>query len=298
VGGHPRDDAADRRDQAADWRDFAADRRDEEGDQRDDIAEQRDHSADRRDQAAEQRDRAAEQVVASAQLEVELDPGNPLAVVREEAVVARRRASEDRRSGAGERAEAGLDRNTALADRSAGASERSSSERDRNTASADRGAASTDRDDASLDVLTAVHMRGPGLLELDRELARVKRTEQVLALAFIDVDRLMSVNDARGHAAGDRLLVQVAKALKANLRPYDLIIRFGGDEFICAIPGLGLAQAAERLALVQAAIGGATDGGSVSFGVAQWQPNDTRDGLIARADAALYRARREAGSRP
>lgn len=297
MGDHPRDDAADRRDQAADWRDFAADRRDEEGDRRDDIAEQRDHSADRRDQAAEQRDRAAEQVVA-AQLEVELDPGNPLAVVREEAVVARRRASEDRRSGAGERAQAGLDRNTALADRGAGASERSLSERDRNTASADRGAASTDRDDASLDVLTGVHLRGPGLWELDRELARAKRTGQVLALAFIDVDRLKAINDARGHAAGDRMLVQVATALKENLRPYDLIIRFGGDEFICAIPGLGLAQAAERLALVQAAIGGATDGGSVSFGVAQWQPNDTRDGLIARADAALYRARQEAESRP
>lgn len=208
----------------------------------------RDHAADRRDQAAEQRDRAAEQVVAVARLAVELDLGDSLALVREEAVVARRRALEDCRSGAGERTQAGLDRNTALADRGAGASERISSERDRTTASADRGAAATDRDDASLDVLTAVHLRGPGLLELDRELARAKRTGQVLVLAFIDVDRLKAINDAHGHAAGDRMLTHVARALKENLRPYDLIIRFGGDEFLCAIPGISLANATQRLA--------------------------------------------------
>ncbi|MBA2695858.1 MAG: GGDEF domain-containing protein, partial [Actinobacteria bacterium] len=72
---------------------------------------------------------------------------------------------------------------------------------------------------------------------LEREMARSSRAREALSVAFIDVDHLKQVNDTRGHAAGDRLLQHVADALRSRLRSYDLVVRYGGDEFICVMPG-------------------------------------------------------------
>lgn len=124
-------------------------------------------------------------------------------------------------------------------------------------------------------------------------IAMTSRTQQSLVLAFIDVDHLKEINDARGHAAGDQMLLDVANVLVANLRPYDLIIRFGGGEFVCAIPGVHVAEIAKRLEHVQSALAQAPDTGSVSIGLSEWLPKDSREDLIARADAALYRERQQ-----
>ena len=75
------------------------------------------------------------------------------------------------------------------------------------------------------------------------ELERAKRTASPLAIAYVDVVGLKAVNDTMGHAAGDTLLKHVVAHLTAHLRPYDLIIRLGGDEFLCAMPNLALASA-------------------------------------------------------
>jgi len=117
--------------------------------------------------------------------------------------------------------------------------------------------------------------------------------QESLVLAFIDVDHLKEVNDAHGHAAGDRLLLEVANTLAENLRPYDLIIRFGGDEFVCAISAVHMADIAKRLERVQAALAEVPESGSVSIGLAEWLPADSPEDLIARADAALYRERQQ-----
>ncbi len=109
-----------------------------------------------------------------------------------------------------------------------------------------------------------------------------------LVLAFIDVDHLKDVNDSLGHAAGDRLLVEVAAAFRANLRPHDLIIRYGGDEFVCAISGMAPEEVATRLTLVNALLVDSHEHGSVSYGLAEYEPADSTESLIARADAALY----------
>ena len=132
-------------------------------------------------------------------------------------------------------------------------------------------------------------------MELEREIARARRTEQPLALAFLDVDQLKAINDSGGHAAGDQALVEVAHAVKAQVRPYDLTIRYGGDEFLCACSGLEATEVTRRLALVNTALAEAPRHASITAGITMLRSDDTADDLIARADAALYRERQPTG---
>lgn len=73
---------------------------------------------------------------------------------------------------------------------------------------------------------------------MERETARAKRTKHPFVLAFVDVDRLKATNDSLGHAAGDHLLRRTVESMRKHLRSYDLIVRFGGDEFVCALVDL------------------------------------------------------------
>jgi diguanylate cyclase (GGDEF)-like protein len=121
-------------------------------------------------------------------------------------------------------------------------------------------------------------------------MARARRTEQVLVVAYVDVDGLKTINDSLGHAAGDIILLNVARALQAGLRSYDLVIRYGGDEFVCVASGLSMAEAEKRFARIGADLAGG-DCGTISVGLAQMRPDDTPEVLVARADAALYQQR-------
>lgn len=149
----------------------------------------------------------------------------------------------------------------------------------------------TDRDNAPVDDVTGTYLRGPGFVELAREIARAKRTQQSLVVVFVDVDGLKAINDSQGHAAGDRILLAVADTLRAKLRPYDVIIRYGGDEFVCVLTGLNLADASERLVSVNTVLADAYDHMSVTLGIAELQENESWQDLVGRADAALYRER-------
>ena len=199
----------------------------------------------------------------------------------------------DRGAGAGERTQAEQDRGTSLADRGAGAGERTQAEQDRGTSFADRGASAREREHAATDELTGVYLRGPGFVALQRDIARARQNEQQFTVAFVDVDHLKKVNDSGGHAAGDRLLVDVATALGAKLRSHDLIVRYGGDEFVCAFFGVNAVEAARRLALVNAVLADRRERASISFGVAELRPDDSADVLVARADVELYREREQ-----
>jgi len=278
-----RDRAADERDRIGRQRDHAADRRDHAGEDRDRAADQRDLTGDERDQAATERDRAGEQREHS---------GRPSGAGTHGAGSDRVEASDDRQAGAAGRIQAEGDRDDASGDRTSGASDRTLAEADRESARADRVAAASDRWEASLDPLTGASYRGAGFIELEHNIARAKRTHEPLILVFADIDGLKAVNDSRGHAAGDRLLLEVANAFRAALRPYDLLIRFGGDEFICAISGVSMGQAVERLARVDAALAAATEPGSVTMGIAELRPDDSIETFVARADAALYEERK------
>ena len=189
--------------------------------------------------------------------------------------------------------QAETDREVSSTDRAAGSSERGRSGEDRHAASADRDASADDRERASFDGLTSAYLRDVGLVELDRDVARSRRDAHALIVAFIDVDRLKRVNDSRGHAAGDRLLVEVADTLRTKLRPYDLIIRYGGDEFVCALSGMSLADATCRFDQVNLALAAAPEGGSVTVGLAELEDEDEIEDVLARADASLYSQRRQ-----
>ena len=272
IAADERDEAGEQRDQAADERDRAADERDRSADHRDAAGDQRDQAGDRRDEAAEQRDRAAEQSEAQGSEGIPADVLNRSALARREAASDRLQASQDRMAGAAERSQAELDRAGAMTD---------------------RGAAARERESSSIDELTGVYLRRAGFVALEREMARVRRAGEPLALAFVDVNGLKAINDSRGHAAGDQLLLEVASVFKARLRSHDLIIRYGGDEFVCAISGLDLAGAQERLALVNETLAETTEQGSVTVGLTELGPDDSPEELVARADAALYRQRLE-----
>jgi diguanylate cyclase (GGDEF)-like protein len=143
-------------------------------------------------------------------------------------------------------------------------------------------------------VLTGALARGRGLLDLRREIARARRSDGRLVLAFVDVDGLKPINDLQGHAAGDALLRDVAAALRTALRSYDLVVRYGGDEFLCALTGTDAEGARRRFDEVARRLTERTEGASVSVGLAALENPDTLEELIGRADAALYAGRRSA----
>jgi len=121
---------------------------------------------------------------------------------------------------------------------------------------------------------------------------------QPLALLFLDLDNFKTLNDKQGHAAGDRALVAVAAALRHELRPADLLGRYGGEEFVAMLHGIDqelAMQVATRLCRrvhrLEIPIEGKVSVLSVSIGVAIRSPGDTVESIVERADQAMYRAK-------
>ncbi len=157
---------------------------------------------------------------------------------------------------------------------------------------------------ATHDALTGLRNRLSFNAELDRAIQRAKRNHWRLGLMFVDLDGFKQVNDRLGHAAGDTLLIEIAKRLKNSLRSSDTLARMGGDEFVVLLEQTGtdgeIAEVAQKLlTAIQApfeAFGGERLV-SASFGVAIY-PVDAQDqqGLLTHADSAMYRAKASAES--
>jgi diguanylate cyclase (GGDEF)-like protein len=152
-------------------------------------------------------------------------------------------------------------------------------------------------DQAASDELTGALRRAAGLAALERELQRARRfADSRLVVAFIDVDGLKAVNDSRGHTAGDALLKEAVRCLHERLRAYDLVIRWGGDEFVCVLPEAGIKQSAKVIEHVGREFSART-GGFFSAGLAEIRDGDTALELVSRADVELLERRREGRER-
>jgi diguanylate cyclase (GGDEF)-like protein len=237
-----------------------------------------------RDQAADERDRISfDHDAASA--------------VRDQRAAARDERAETRESDSQPGAGAAHDRSAARRDRQGSARDRQHSGTDREAASSDRRDSARERSAAVFDGLTGARHREPGLVELEREILRAARTGQSFVLAFIDVDGLKRVNDTQGHSAGDDLLRDVADAVRSATRDYDLLVRYGGDEFLCGFLDLPLADAHARFDRSKQTLFAAC-GGSFSVGLASLREHEELDDLIERADESMYAARRARADAP
>ncbi|QKG21493.1 diguanylate cyclase [Actinomadura verrucosospora] len=152
---------------------------------------------------------------------------------------------------------------------------------------------------ARTDAKTGLLNAGAWQREADTELSRAQRTHDALALLLIDIDHFKRVNDTHGHLIGDQVLVGVASTLCHQLRDYDVVGRFGGEEFVVLLPGADTVEAcrvAERLrGRVRRLAVPAEEGTvnvTVSVGVALFRTHgEDLIELLAAADLALYRAK-------
>lgn len=157
--------------------------------------------------------------------------------------------------------------------------------------------------EAATDPLTGLANRRAGDRALQRLASQAGRLRSPLSVLVIDVDRFKAVNDRYGHDVGDTALEAVARVIDESIRTSDLAVRFGGEEFLVALPDTDLDGAAVvadkvRLAVAAAELDGLADGITVSIGVSS-MPADagTVDGLVRVADRRLLQAKRDGRNR-
>jgi two-component system, cell cycle response regulator len=159
---------------------------------------------------------------------------------------------------------------------------------------------------ATHDTLTGVWNRGAVLETLDRETSRSRREGVSLGVLIADLDHFKSVNDTYGHLAGDAVLREVTKRMQSDVRPYDAVGRYGGEEFLVLLPGCNGSETRDKAERLREAITRepvATTAGNLKVtmsigGVAtgDW-PADTANQILQMADSALYRAKEEGRNR-
>lgn len=152
---------------------------------------------------------------------------------------------------------------------------------------------------ATTDALTGIHNRGYFLERARGEFMRAVRLGRPLAVIAFDVDQFKTINDAHGHAAGDKVLVRIVDTARTVLRQIDIFGRIGGEEFALVLPEVPMTEALSMAERLRATIGRTpfTIGAkklsvTASFGVSERRAADTAiEALLARADRALYAAK-------
>ncbi|MES2818328.1 MAG: GGDEF domain-containing protein [Pseudomonadota bacterium] len=159
---------------------------------------------------------------------------------------------------------------------------------------------------ANIDTLTGSFNRRWLEHAFKRERNRCRLNDQPLSLLMLDVDHFKHYNDQHGHLAGDYALCMVAHTLRNQLRLKDIVVRYGGEEFVILLPemavvesrGIGdrLRESLERIDTFYSPVG-MLPGVTASLGLAQLGPHDSLESLIARADSALYEAKEQGRNR-
>jgi diguanylate cyclase (GGDEF)-like protein len=150
---------------------------------------------------------------------------------------------------------------------------------------------------AHTDELTRALNRRSLLPRLTQEIARAARYAKPLSLALIDLDHFKRVNDTHGHLLGDRVLAEFAERVRETVRTADILVRWGGEEFVLVLPETDAAAARVVAERVRAAVATRTFAGPVavaqtaSIGLGTWRAGETPKALLARVDAAAYDAK-------
>jgi diguanylate cyclase (GGDEF)-like protein len=157
---------------------------------------------------------------------------------------------------------------------------------------------------AEHDALTGVRNRRAIRDVLRKELARCRRERNTLGVILADVDHFKKINDHYGHASGDAVLVAVVQRITSTLRSYDLLGRYGGEEFLIIAPGCDLELAQKLAERVRVAVenepidlGNDSASISLSLGVTLGTPESDPEFLVAQADTAMYQAKRKGRNR-
>jgi diguanylate cyclase (GGDEF)-like protein len=149
---------------------------------------------------------------------------------------------------------------------------------------------------ATRDPLTGAANRRSMEIELADALRLHHSRGNAAVLAVVDLDHFKQVNDLHGHEAGDQVLVDFANLVEENIRKRDRLFRFGGEEFVVLLPGTDIAGGRVALEKIRQATRDATLGPglavTISIGAAMLDPGDDWPAWLARADAALFRAKR------
>ena len=163
------------------------------------------------------------------------------------------------------------------------------------------------RERALRDGLTKAWNRVAMLEMMDQEILKSQRQGATFLLCLLDLDHFKRINDTHGHLAGDAVLRELVPRLAGGLRAYDLVGRYGGEEFLVLLTDLSQATGAGRVDAMRAAVAatpfdigeGRTLAVTASFGVAEFDPTRPAAGLelVRRADLALYRAKQQGRNR-
>jgi diguanylate cyclase (GGDEF)-like protein/putative nucleotidyltransferase with HDIG domain len=154
------------------------------------------------------------------------------------------------------------------------------------------------REDSLTDSLTGLPNTRNLFMHLSRELSRAERLETEVSLMVMDLDRFKDINDTHGHHVGDRALREVARVLRETIRPYDLCVRYAGDEFIVVLAGCGAGEAEQKRQELQQAVESvvfeARAGRRVALGISVGaavfpQDGHTYESLLASADSRMYK---------
>jgi diguanylate cyclase (GGDEF)-like protein len=147
---------------------------------------------------------------------------------------------------------------------------------------------------AATDALTGLANRRSFFEHLHQELARSRRTGAPLSIALLDLNGFKAINDTQGHRTGDETLVRVARSLTRNTRRYDLVARFGGDEFVLLLPDAGNGEAQDIVGRLPTGWSwddpsGESLGVTLCWGIATWpEDGDAPEPLLQKADRRLY----------